>query len=227
VEMHISRSTLFQQAIWSFLLIFILAGCAAPFSDYQSARLAGKYKGEVTANYSLVSLKDAKVQDQVGVQGGFGITDNADIRIRYERIYFEDSDGIIEVFGFGPKFSLRSNNGALYLPVGFAFGEDVETSKSWEFHPTLLVTRSFASWLELNISAKAMISLVDEGPDARLSFNVGLGIGPNITRLIFRPEAGVMICITDADDPFFHIGVGMSFANSDKKRIAEFGDSSE
>lgn len=163
MEIYIARYLLLKQSVLIFLLIFIVAGCAAPFSDYQSARMAGKYKGEVTAHYSIVSLEDAKVQDQIGVQGGFGITDNADIRIRYERIYLDDSDGVPEVFGFGPKFSLHSDHAALYLPVGFAFGEDVETSKTWEFHPTFLATQSFTPWLELNISAKAMISLVDEG----------------------------------------------------------------
>jgi hypothetical protein len=209
------------------VLVLILAGCAAPFSNYQSARLAGKYKGEAAAHYSLVSVKDEKVQDQIGVQGGFGITDKADIRIRYERIYLEDSDSNLNVFGFGPKFRLHSDNAAFFLPVGFAFGEDVETSKTWEFHPAFIGTHAFSSWLELNVSGKALISLVEDGPDARVALNVGLGIGPNTTRLIVRPEAGVMIYITDADDPFFHFGLGMSFSNSDKKRIGAIGEASE
>ena len=161
MEMHIARYLLLRHSILIFLLISIVAGCAAPFSDYQSARMVGKYKGEVTAHYSMVSLKDAKAQDQIGVQGGFGITDNADIRVRYERIYLEDSDRVPEVFGFGPKFSLHSDHAAaLYLPVGFAFGEDVETSKTWEFHPTFLATQSFTPWLELNVSAKALLHAV-------------------------------------------------------------------
>ena len=69
-----------------------------------------------------------------------------------------------------------------------------------------------------------MVSLSGEGPDTRMAFNAGFGIGPNATRFIVRPEVGVMFCITDADDPFFHFGIGMSFANSDKKRAGIAGE---
>jgi len=85
-----------------------LAGCAAPFSDLQSARTVGKGRVEVTGSYSAVSLNSEgdseRLQDHTGVQLAIGVSDGVDLRTRYERISFHDADrGGINVLGFGTE----------------------------------------------------------------------------------------------------------------------------
>ncbi|MBN2071899.1 MAG: hypothetical protein JW814_10620 [Candidatus Krumholzibacteriota bacterium] len=194
------------------------AGCAAPFSDFQSARTVGRGKAEITGHYCAASVSGEKLQDQLGVQAGMGISDRADLRVRYENINpVGSSIDPIGAFGFGPKWALDPDHVAFYLPVGFAFGEHVESSKTWEVHPTLLTTQKLGSSVEINISLKLLLGLDDQAPDHRVAANVGLGIGPDRTWLLLRPEAGIMFS-TGGGDPFYHFGIGISFSGTDKRR---------
>jgi hypothetical protein len=142
------------------------------------------------------------------------------MRARYERIWVDDTDGnAVEVFGFGPKISMHQDQAAFYLPVGFAFGKDVETPETWEAHPTILTTYSVNPGFEVNISMKAMLALAaEDGFHTRFAVNMGFGIGPENLSYTFRPEAGVMF-YTSGGNPFYHLGVGVSFSSTDKKRV--------
>jgi hypothetical protein len=202
-------------------LLFLSTGCAAPFSEFQSARLAGKGKGEITASYSAISFAGEIFQNQLGLQAGFGVEDDLDIRLRYERIWVEGSAGdFLNVFGFGPKFPLHPDKGlaALYVPVGFAYGGDIETSKTWEVHPTFLATHTVSPTFDVNFSIKALLSLMTDGLYPRFAINMGFGLGPETLAYTVRPEAGVMI-YTEGGSPFFHLGLGMSFSSTERKRI--------
>ena len=199
-------------------LLFISAGCTAPFSEFQGARMSGKGNGDLTASYSGVIVSGEEIQDQFGLQGAYGVTDDLDLRVRYERIGVKDWDvGPFNALAFGPKIALNRDRAAIYVPVGFGFGEDMETADTWELHPTLLLTQPISTVLEVNLSIKGLLSLAENGPDPRLAFNVGFGIGPDDSRVILRPEAGLMV-FTDGGDPFYHVGLGLSFASTDKRR---------
>lgn len=197
----------------------LAAGCTAPFSEYQSARMAGKGQGEITGSYSSVLSGGDEVQDQFGAQAAVGLSDRIDIRTRYERIGIDWSDNVdaVNVFAFGPKFALEPEHIALYVPFGFAFGEEVESSESWEVHPTVLFTQPVSRWLEVNISTKFMVGLSEDAAGARMAANVGLGVGPDDGWLVIRPEAGIMVYI-EGGDPYYHVGCGLSVAPPGKKR---------
>jgi hypothetical protein len=196
------------------------AGCSSPFSEFQSARLAGRGEAEVTAHYSTMGISGEFVQDHVGVQAGFGVTNSVDIRARYERLWVEGLDAeYLDVFGFGPKISMHPDQAAFYLPVGFAFGSDVESSKTWEAHPTVLTTYTVNPNLDFNLSIKVLLSLNnDSGYNTRLAVNFGFGIGPESLTYTFHPEAGFMV-YTEGGDPFYHVGLGISLSTTDKKRV--------
>ncbi len=122
-----------------------LGACAPTFSDLQSARLAGPKRVEITPSYSSVSFSNEgereKVQDHVGVQVATGISERTDLRLRYELITLGDGESsTIHVLGAGPKFSLAKDRAAFYVPIGFAFGSDIETSETFQVQPTLLLT---------------------------------------------------------------------------------------
>jgi len=195
----------------------LLTGCVAPFSELQSARLVGKGNFEVTPSYSAVSMSDEgqteKIQDHYGAQIGFGLAKFMDLRLRYEHIgasYEVEGElqtASVDVIGFGPKFGLAKDWLAFYVPIGFAFGGDVEdSSESWQIHPTLLATLALGKSFELIPSTKVMISLTGGG--ALYAFNLGAAIGPDVRKWAIRPEFG--ICSDFAGGSFMQFSIGLT-----------------
>lgn len=195
-----------------------LTGCVAPFSDIQSAKLLGKGNVEVTPSYSTVSMtsdgETEHVQNHLGVQAGIGLLEFMDLRVRYERITgnFDEEDSFgVNVFGFGPKFRLAKNWLALYVPVGFAFGEDIEVGETWQVHPTLLATFPFGKSFELNPSAKVMIPFKKSELDTLYAFNLGAAISTDVSKWAIRPEVG--ICTNFEGGHFMHFSIGLSLSS--------------
>ena len=194
----------YQRVFLSVVLISALCvvllgeGCAPVFSDLQGAGLVGKNRYEITPSFSTVSFQNEgeseHVQNHYGVQVGYGISDRADFRFRLERIQLdtngEESVGAT-VIGLGPKIGRRHGPVALYLPVGMAFGEDVDEDESIEFHPTLLTSIPLLPEVEFNPSFKVLIPLTREGADVLVAVNLGMGLG-QIDRFAIRPELGFL-----------------------------------
>jgi hypothetical protein len=197
--------------------VVFLAYCVVPpFSDLQSAKLVGKGRIELTPGFSSVSVtaegESQHVQNNFGIQAGYGVSKSLDFRLRYERIQLdtgEDESYGLNVLGFGPKFSVVKDWVAIFLPVGFAFGSDVEVSKTWQFQPTLLFTVPFNKNIELNTSAKGLIWF-QSGYDSLVAFNLGFGLSSDLDKWAIRPEIGFLI------DPgekghYMHISIGFNY----------------
>lgn len=200
-------------------LLLVLAAstaCAPPFSELQSARLAGRGRVEVTPSYSDVRFsgegETEKVQSQFGVQLGTGIAEKADLRLRLERISVSEDGEDVEVYvvGGGPKFALVPDRVAFYLPVGFAFGSDIETSETFQTHPTLIGTLPLSRGLDVTGSTKALVPLGNDH-DITVAFNLGLGIGEGISPVVLRPEVGMLINPGE-EGRFWHFSLGLSYA---------------
>lgn len=196
------------------LSVGLVSGCAAPFSDLQSARLAGPNRIEVTPSYSTVSFSDEgereRVQDHFGVQVATGVSDRVDLRGRYERISVREADEDVNVLGFGPKFGLVEDRLAFYVPVGFAFGGDIEVSETFQVHPTLLLTLPVHEAVELNGSVKALIPITERDIDDLIAFNFGIGLGPDLRRWVIRPEIGFLFNPGE-DGHFRHLSIGLTY----------------
>jgi hypothetical protein len=179
----------------------------------QTGRVLDKGEREVTPYVSTIGLSSGgeteKLQTGYGVIAGMGVAENrrVDVRFRYERIEFDGGGEGVNVLSAGPKFRMGSDDAALYLPIGFGFGGDLDMSQSWETHPTFLATETLASWAETTASVKALIRFADD-PDLRLAFNFGAGLGPDPRRVAVRPEVGIMI--NPGNDGFtYHLSVGL------------------
>jgi len=212
------------------LLLVALAfvsGCAPTFSDLQSARLVGPGRMEITPSYSYVQYSDDDVSDQdqhhVGVQFATGIRSGIDLRLRYEYIDVAGDldtevgnwsgiepnlDGV-NVFGIGPKFGLVKDRLAFFVPVGFAFGSDIQTGETVQIQPTLLFSVPFDRHMELTTGAKALLWL-DRDNDDLLALNLGLGLSKDLTSWAFRPEVG-LLKNPGEDGTFWHFSLGFSF----------------
>jgi hypothetical protein len=190
------------------LLAGTACACAPVFSDLQSAKLVGKGRVEATPSFSTVSASDSgHVQDHAGLQLATGVHDRVDLRLRYERVWVED--GGVNVLGFGPKVQLFRNYAALYVPVGFAFGGDIDSGRTWAVHPTLLLTGQVHPNVELNWSGKYLVPLGADGADDLLAFNLGLGLGPANGRWAIRPEFGWLLDPGD-EGHFTQFSIGFS-----------------
>ena len=187
-------------------------GCAPVFSDFQSAKLVGRGRVEATPSYSSVSFSGnngGHVQDEYGLQLATGVLDRLDLRARYVRV-----EGV-NVLGFGPKIGLVKDKVALAVPVGFAFGNGVDSGESWAVHPTLLLTAPVNPHLELNASTKGLIPLSSRGGDALVAVNVGAGFG-NLQRWAIRPEVGFLFN-PGKSGHYTQLGVGLTLFAGKKK----------
>ena len=176
--------------IFSMIFVLILScSCAPVFSDLQSAKLVGKGNFEATPNFTTTSLtadgETDHIQNHFGFQLGYGLSNRIDLRVRYEYISIEDVNA--NVFGIGPKVSLLKDRIAAYVPIGFAFGKDVDGIDEFEVQPTLLFTLPVGEYVEINPSVKGII-----GSEFYGAFNLGLGISTNLNKYVIRPEYGIL-----------------------------------
>lgn len=177
-------------------LVLSLSGCVT--SDLQSARLVGPGNFEITPSYTMGSLSGGgeteRTTSQFGVQVATGLTPRIDLRLRYEYIDFapEREEGF-NILGFGPKFGLVEDRLAIYLPVGFAFGGSVDdSSESWMFRPTVLLTHTINDHAEITTAGKGVIALNEDDFDPLLGASLGLGLSSDPDRWVVRPEFGFL-----------------------------------
>ena len=212
-----------QKSLYSLLEIILLLSlltvfisCFAPvFSDLQNAKLLGPGKIEVTPSFSTVSYssegESGHLQNHFGIQGGVGIFSLMDFRLRYEYINVDTNGGDpfhANILGFGPKFKLIKDVMAFYVPVGFAFSEDIETADTWQVHPTLLTTLRLNKYIEFNPSAKILIPFKSE-QSTLVAFNLGIGLSADLDRWAVRPEIGFLLNPGESGY-YWHLSLGFS-----------------
>lgn len=174
--------------------------CAPVFNELQTAQMVGKGNVEIFPSFSSVSVTEDgetdNVQNQLGIQGGYGISDKVELRFRYEYVYLtgenDFSDGL-SVIGFGPKVSLIENRLAFSLPIGRPFGNDDEDfDEMWEIHPTIMCTLPISKdQFDLTMSSKYLIRL-ESDVDNLIAFNLGAAIGTNLNNWSIRPEFEIL-----------------------------------
>ncbi len=180
------------------VLAVVLSVSACTFSDLQSARLAGPGRLEVTPGYSSMSISSAgdteRIVNQFGVRVATGLSPRVDLRVRYDRIDLVDDseDEGFGIVGFGPKFGLVEDRLALYAPVGFIFGRDIDSSESWHFQPTVLLTSPVNDHAETTISGRWVTWLNEDAPESHFGANLGLGMSSDLDRWAIRPEVGFL-----------------------------------
>lgn len=182
-------------------MIMSTFSCAPVFSELQSAKLVGKGNFEIVPQFTTASVTGDNhtnhVQNHYGFQVGYGISNRFDIRTRIEHIGLTNGRGSANVFAVGPKLSLVKDKIALYFPVGFAFGGDLDGIKEFEAQPTILFTFPIWKYIEINPSAKALIGeeFVGEkflGEEYYVGFNLGLGLSTDFKKYVIRPEYGIL-----------------------------------
>ena len=200
----------------------MVSSCMPPvFSELQSARTVGAGELEATAGFSSnFSVFDDEGKqynehafDHVGVHLAYGLADRVDMRARLEYIWIDngsDPGGTYNIFGMGPKGAIVKDRLAVYLPVGFAFGEEIEkTADTWQFHPTLLLTLPINDHFEFNPSGKVLIPINSE-METLIAFNIGMGLSTDLSKYAIRPEFGLLYNPGE-EGHYQHFSLGVTF----------------
>jgi hypothetical protein len=203
--------------------VVVLNSCAPVFSELQSARTVGKNRIELTPSFSSVSYAsdgnnssaanvNNEVQRHFGFQTAYGLSSNTDIRMRYEYIWISDNSSDvpgINVLGVGPKYCYIKERLSFYLPIGLAFGKDINSAKTWELQPTLLISIPVAAnKFELNFSPKYLIPFTSNNGN-HLALNFGASFSDDLTKWAIRPEYGILFYQGNSSY-FSHFSIGFS-----------------
>jgi hypothetical protein len=189
----------------------VATACAPVFSDLQSARTLPPGKTEVTPLLTTTGFVDddesEHVQNQLGLQVALGATDRFEVRGRYERVFVGEEGA--NVFGLGPKIALVRDRLSLYVPLGLAFGGDIDSGETLTLQPTLIASAPAGDHVEVNLSAKGNLPLKgDEHPYRGFGLNLGLGLGPRGRAWSIRPEAGILFARDDVK--YLQASIGIS-----------------
>ena len=207
--------------------ISLIQGCVylPVFQQFQGARTLDPGTFELQPSYSSVSFsahgETEKVQSQLGLRLGVGISPKADVRASYMRLSFPDIDESLSYLSFGPKFSLYSpdtDKVAVYSPFSVLYG-DALIETDIDLSPTLLVTP--ASWeseglrLDTNASIGTQIPLSGDGRETLLTFTFGLGIASTTSSSSWaiHPEFAI-IRNPGEEGTGRSVGVSLSFGSS-------------
>ncbi len=191
-----------------------LSGCVTIFSEFQDAETMGKGNYEITPSSSIVTFNDEgssdHIQTNIGVQAGTGISDQVDLRLRLEVPSIGDNldtFGDFWVVGAGLKFQIYEGRLAGYVPLGLAFGEDIETSETLELQPSLIGTVPLSNSIDFNPSLKFIVPF--ENRDNAIALNLGVAFWND--NIGIRPEVGFMRSIEGGDGTFAHYGIGFTY----------------
>lgn len=200
-------------------LLTAITGCAPLFSDMQGARLVGKRQFELTPGYSSVAMvsQDYKggVANFAGLQAAYGLSDQVDLRFRYEHAWLKESFQVDEIgdmpfniYSIGPKINVVRDRVSLFLPM-LLIAESLA-----QFQPTFLFTVPLAPrQVEFNPSVKYLFNLCSACSGNMVAFNFGMAFSNDTSKWAIRPEYGVLYSFADSGR-FSNFSIGLSFKMS-------------
>lgn len=199
------------------LVIFVFTNtCLAQYSPtFQDASSVGKGNGEVTGVYSRVGFsfqgERGPLFDNFGIQAGYGISKQIEIRFRYDRFNIIDgNERGFNAIWLGPKFSSSSQKLAFYLPVGMITSSISNNRLITE--PSFIFTLPLSENVRINLTPSYLLFFQNINPflnEDLIKLNIGIGValGENWE---LRPEGGFLFFASDFDANYFNIGLGLS-----------------
>ena len=214
------KTNICKPVVLGLILSFLLNNACAPLnSSFESARTLKKGEVELMGNYSKYKFvedgESEDTNDNFGLRIGYGVTDNFDVKLRYERLSPELGTDA-NYLAVAPKFGLKKDYIAFTIPVGAYFIKTEGESESEFFtSPKLLFTYLVSKKFEATFASKADI-FFEEDADMLLGFNLGLGFSNDLNRWAIRPEVGMMINPGE-EGSVWTFGVGINYNIKSKK----------
>jgi len=205
----------------------IIFDCAPITSEMQSAKTLGQSGMEISLNSGKISMQsessdeemdldiDGEVQSNLGASFAYGITENIDLRARYENIETTamPSEVAFSMLSFGVKYGILEDQLALYVPYTIYSSDDDSTDAAKVISPALLYTHTFKDNYELTPSVQYILPVGDtaDDNDPGLAYNLSFGYHIN-DKFTLRGEWGQFIPSESEDDAkFSHTTFGLTY----------------
>jgi len=189
-------------------------------SNYESARSLKKNNIEATGNFtSYTAISDGETESNnrnFGFRLGYGITDNFDAKLSYERcipVWGEEEDnlGAVNFFSLSPKYTFIENTFAVKFPLNlYSYNDGDESESYFAINPTIIGTLPVNEKFEFGLSAAYQVFFDEDFLDF-LSFGLGFGFSSNLDRWALRPEVGYQFPPDESDIGYFNFGLGFSY----------------
>lgn len=181
--------------------------------------------GHFTTYSARVEGESEAANDNVGFRFGYGISDNFDLKFRYERLipaYITDEFNGANYISIVPKVSLKKNSIAFLLPFSYYFykitDENAKTTKEqvYSIAPQFLFTHTNkANKIDLTGGVKGDF-IFNGGSDFLLGASVGAGFSKDLAKWAIRPEIGFQFFPGD-DGSYTNFRLGFQYIIAAKK----------
>lgn len=204
-------------------LLFTITSFSQFNINFESARSLQKNTFEFQGSFASVSSSYMNEMDHLfnstGFKIGAGLSDIADIKLSYSRLFGKNTDGINSI-SLMPKFSTRKQYFAGAIPFGIYFAKDVDLIMY--LAPRLIFTYCYKNIFEVSLTPLAHILFGSESinNDLWLGLNLGLGIGSNLDVWSIRPEVGLMK-YPGEEGTLWNFGVSLSYNIKLKEQKAQ------
>jgi hypothetical protein len=149
-----------------------------------------------------------------GVRLGMGLSNNFDLKLRYERLFsFEGQGGGINILQLEPKISFAEQKMAFRLPLQLWFEEGSE----FIINPQIMYTfRNASKTFDLTPAFRVDMNFDDNEVYANYGITLGAGFSKDLSKWAIRPEVGYSVDPqTDGGGLLFY-GLAASFYFSGK-----------
>jgi hypothetical protein len=192
--------------------VFLLSSCAPVNLNFETARLVKRGEVEVQGSQSNYIVNDkyynyvSSSSDQFrllnanfGGKIGYGISDNYNIKIRFEQIRINQYSKY-QYLELEQKINLINNRIALGLPIATYFSKG--EIRILKFDPRLYLTLiNIKDKFEFTLIPKAHMFFMN-GKKISPAISAGFSFSPNLNKWAIRPEIGY--------DKFWSFGIGLN-----------------
>lgn len=189
-------------------IIFCSCSIVSPvFNQFETAKTLQKGNVELMGNYSGyhgASFSDeTAVNKNLGFRFGYGVSDEVDLKFRYERLMpTQTNDDLLgaNFYSFITKISLKEDALALLVPISLydakeksTNGEDDVQYSFSSISPQLLYTyTNDKNTVDVTGSVKMEILFAGGGGGVLFGVNAGAGFSSNLSKWAIRPELGIL-----------------------------------
>jgi hypothetical protein len=204
-----------------YLIIFfgIIESQAQINSTYERSNTLGNDHLEIAGSYSHYDFSSegsgsVGAYNNYGGRFGVGLTDDVDIKIRYERfLSAQTGDEAADYLSIFPKFEIWNDEISVIIPLSSYFDESVFSSVArYSIAPEFIGTHPFSKKVDVTGNFKLDYFFPKNNLEDELlfGFKLGFGLSSDLEKWSLRPEAGLLIDSNDSGQ-LWSYGLALQF----------------
>jgi hypothetical protein len=201
------------------IISLVFGSCVSPINMTQDrAKTLGKNNLEAAGSYTQYSTKGdnstSVSNNNYGARFGYGLSDNVDLKIRYERLVSaSEYGGAGNYLSIFPKVNLVKEKLSLIVPVSSYFDTFIfDEGSRYSIAPEFLGTLTFGKTADITGMVKGdyFFSSGSNNDDFYVGFKIGFGISSDLDQWAIRPEVGHMFSVNEKGQ-IWSYGVGVVY----------------